>query len=309
LLVQGRAARLRAATTIAVVGTATWYLATRLLLDGPPESRRAIVWHPPGVGDIRQLVDTVGSYWLPAGLGTNGIRVMTAGVVVLGVVAGGWALRRGGVRLANVPPATVLAMGMAVTHIATLAASRAWVDRAIVADDRLVLPVVPLVVLALGATWPTDTTRRPTWRALGAGVLAVVLLAQADRTLDWIHEARRDGIEYGQRRFTASPTLAAVRALPETTLVWTNEVSLLSLRADRQAFPIPPRTDSYSGQADPAFTANLAALRDGLRAGGAVVYVDGFTHQRVLDPEELMILVPGLVAEPYADGLVMRVSA
>jgi hypothetical protein len=140
-------------------------------------------------------------------------------------------------------------------------------------------------------------------------MLLVVLFAQADRTIDWIHQSRGEGIEFGQRRFATSPTLAAVRGLPAATMIWTNDVSLLSLRADRQAFPIPVRTDSYSGQTDPAFEANLQALRDGVRDGGAVVYVEAFDHPLLLSPDELMSLVPDLGAQPFADGLILRARA
>ncbi len=308
LLLAGRCARLRAAATIAIVGAATWYVGSRVLLDGPPESRRAILWHPPGLRDMRDLVDTLGAYWLPAGLGTNGIRAVLAVIVALATVALVLVVRRGAVRLGDLPPVTVLAAGMAAAHLATLAASKAWLDQAIVADDRLVLPLVPLMVLVIASAWSADTTTEPRRRAIGVGLLVVVLLAQAHRTGDWIHETRRDGIEYGQRRFATSPTLAAVRALPPGTRVWTNEVSLLFMRAEREAFPIPSRTDSYSGQPDPAFDAQVQALLSGFEDGGVAVYVDGFVAPPTLPAEELMALVPGLVAESFADGVVLRAA-
>jgi hypothetical protein len=44
-------------------------------------------------------------------------------------------------------------------------------------------------------------------------------------------------------------------------------------------------------------------------AGGAVVYVEGFTYPLLLPRDELMALVPGLVAEPFADGVILRAGA
>ena len=309
-LVQGRRAQTRAGATIALVGAATWFFGTRLLLDGPPQSSRAIVWHPPGVGDLRALVDTLGAYWLPSALGSTLTRavVLAAGGLAVMVIAR--AVVRGGPGDADHrPPVVILAGGMALAQILVLAVSKAWLDQAIVANERLVLPVVPLVILMLGAAWPADTTHQPRRRAIGATLVVVVLCAQLARTSDWIHQSRGDGIEYGQRRFATSPTLAAVRSLPGTAPLWTNDVTLLSLRADRQAFPVPARTNGYSGRPDPTFDANLTALRDGVAAGGAVVYVEGFTYPLLLPRDELMALVPGLVAEPFADGVILRAGA
>ena len=306
MLVHGRRAQVRAGATIALGGGATWYFGTRLLLDAAPKSTRAIVWHPPGVGDLRTLVDTRGAYWLPSGLGPTLTRAVVLGAGIAAVVLIGRSAAGAGGERAPRPPLVVLAGGMALAQVIMLAVSKTWLDQAIVADDRLVLPVVPLVILMIGAAWPADTTHQPRLRAIGVSLVVVVLCAQLARTTDWIRQSRGDGIEYSQRRFATSPTLAAVRALPAATPLWTNDVTLLSLRAERQAFPVPARTNGYSGLADPGFEANLAALRDGLAAGGAVVYVEGFTYPRLLSRDELEGLVPGLVAEPFADGVILR---
>ena len=52
----------------------------------------------------------------------------------------------------------------------------------------------------------------------------------------------------------------------------------------------------------------MAALQTGLQDGGAVVYVDAFSYPLLVGPEELMVLVPGLVSEAFADGVILRLG-
>lgn len=307
LLAASWPARARAVCSVVLSAVVCWVGGTWLLLGGPPESQRAIVWHPPGRADVGEAVDTIASYWLPRGLGTDGGRAVVLGGSVALVVAITYVVRRRGWRPSSLPPATVFASAALVLHLVALVASKAWLDQAIVADDRLLLPLVPLTVLAVAAAWPASLGRR--WWVVTAVGLAVVLGAQTHRSAAWVREARNDGIEYGHRRFASSETLAAVRALPDDVVVWTNEVSLLALRADRQAFPVPAHVDAHSGEIEAGFDAAVARLAEDLAEGVAVVFVDGFPNPRLVTLDELRKAVPGLEIQRFADGAVLRQGA
>jgi hypothetical protein len=299
-----RARLQRSAALLAATGV-VWLGGSWLLLGESPRSRRAVVWHPPGWGDLRQAADTLAGYWLPDGLGTTASRAVVALLAVAVGVLAVRAARRRGVGAA-VPPLALVAGATLVAHVVALAASKALLDDAIVADDRLLLPLVPLTVVAIGALLPARPPRP--MALLGAVAVLVVLGAQLEGTASWLRDARRDGVEYGEARFATSPTLAATRRLPEGSVVFTNDVALLSLRAEVEAFPLPRLVDPYTGQPDPAFADALVEVRRQVADGAIVVLVESFPPAAPPPADQLAATLGDVTVEPFGDGHVLRAA-
>lgn len=299
-------ARVAQAGATAVLAGTTWLAGSWILLGRRPGSGRALAWHPPGWGDAIDALDTLAAYWVLDVVPTALARAIVALALMAGVGATVLAMRRTSSPTAWHPVALVAGLA-AIGHVLALIASKAWVDDAIVADDRLLLPLLPLVVVTV-ATWVPLPRSRPL--ALTAlGVVAVVAAAQLEGTAEWVRESRRDGIEYGARRFADSPTLSATRSLPADIVVWSNEVALLSLRADRQSFPVPVPIDNYSGRAEPTYEADLVALAGAIDDGAVAVYVDAFPDGRRAQVDDLLAVDPDLPVERFADGAIVGEAA
>lgn len=300
-----RARAAQAGATAVLAGT-TWLASSWILLGRRPGSGRALAWHPPGWSDAVDALDTLAGYWVLDVVPTAVARTLVALALAGGLGAVVVAVRRRPSPAAWRPVPLVAGLA-AIAHLAALIASKAWVDDAIVADDRLLLPLLPLVVVAVAAWVPLPPSRP--LAAAAVGVVALVAVAQIEGTVAWVRESRRDGIEYGARRFAESPTLAATRALPADRVVWSNEVALLSLRADRQSFPVPVRIDNYSGRAEPTYAADLAALAAAVDDGAIVVFVDAFPDGRRAQLDDILAIDPDLPVERFADGAIVGESA
>lgn len=305
LLLAGRGswrARAGQAAAAALVAGATWLAGSWILLGRRPSSGRALAWHPPGWSDAADALDTLAGYWVIDLVPTTLARIVVVVVLAAGCAAAGQALRRSPAP-STWHPVVLVAVLAATTHLLVLLASKTWVDDAIVADDRLLLPLVPLVVVLVGAAVPLPRSRP--MALAGACLVAVVAVAQVEGTGAWVRESRRDGIEYGARRFAESPTLAAVRTLPSDVVVWSNEVALLSLRADRQSFPVPIPIDRYSGRAEPTYEADLVALVEALGGGGVAVFVDTDPDGLRAQVDDVLAVDPDLPVVRFADGAIV----
>lgn len=295
--------RARAAAAVGLTGAAIFLLGSRLLA-GEAASRRVIAWHPPDSDDLREALDTAASYLLPSSLGTGVARVVAGLAIVALLVSVGvavWSARR---RLTDVPPGAWLAGLVAAAHVGAVAGSMALLDDLTPADPRILLPAVPLAVAALGAA---VAARRPILSPVVWLVVAgVVLVGQLGRVVEFVSDARRDGIGYASTLFDPSGTLAAARALPEGTVLWSNDISLLYLRGDRTSFQLPSSIDPYSSQPSTVYDIQLDALARSLDDGAVIVEFDYFDNPLMPSTDELQRLVGPLELVDFGDGRLAR---
>lgn len=296
-------ARLVAGSTVAAAGVATAVLGAPLLA-GSNDSRRTIAWHPITAAEVREGLDTVASYVLPSSLSGGLARVLAAVAVALFVLFVLAVVRRAVAGEPAVPPVCVLATTVAVAHVATVLGSMFLVDDLTPLDTRILLPVVPLVALAMGsaiaASVPVVSPR------VVLAVALVVAVGQTGRVGEWLDGMRSEGMGYAHTLFDGSETLAAVRSLPADAEVWTNDVSLLYLRADRRAAQLPSDTDNYSARATEDYDEMIAALGERLDEGAVIVYADYFDFTTLPDVDELQGSIGPLDVERLSDGAIVR---
>ena len=113
---------------------------------------------------------------------------------------------------------------------------------------------------------------------------------------------------YTGRRWERSPTMAAIRALPEGTVVATNAPDAVWLHTGRAPLMLPLRTDLYRSGPNVDLEEQAAVLAEALRGEDViVVFFDRPTEggPRSLDPR----LTAGLgleVEERFEDGTTYR---
>ena len=97
--------------------------------------------------------------------------------------------------------------------------------------------------------------------------------------------------------------LRAVRELAPDKVLYSNGHDALQLLAGRRAREIPPHTDSTTRRDAADFPQRIAKLRDTIRAGGVIVWLDWISWRWYL-PElsELRELLPIRRAKWLGDG-------
>ncbi len=303
LLVSGSVRRrIVAAATVAIVAVITSTLGVPLL-RGSTESRRDLAWHPLTRAELSEGLDTIAGYTLPASIGRpwsqiGAVVVLAAFALFVVLVARRVASTR------RVPPACLLATTVAVGHLATVLGSMLIIDDLTPLDDRILLPLVPLVALAVGAAVAAEPPVVPV--RLAAALALVVVVGQFGRLDTWMSGMRSSGMGYAHSLFDGSETASVVRALPQDTEVWTNDVSFLYLRADRRAAQLPSDTDNYTGRRAADYDEQMDALSRRLDAGAVIVYADYFDFTTLPDIDELRRSMGPLAVEQLSDGAVVR---
>jgi hypothetical protein len=263
-----RPARLVAAA--GVVPTVLWFARNSIVLGQPSE--RAIAWHPPGAGNLRQAVESLGAWTI--GNDRWGLLLL---LPALGVFLAARPLlpKRGLPGSAGLH----LALVGAATYLAFLLGSRALVDSNIPLDIRLVAPIHLFLLMALAALLdaaPTDEGLRR--RRLLLSLTGASLLVGA---IGGVANARdlsgQEDSGYAAQRWTGSEGIAYIEALRDDTTVVTNAPDAAWLLADHDSLLfLPLRRTLYTGGPNLDYGAQLDALATTLRdrPGAVVVYFD-----------------------------------
>ena len=267
-----------------------------LLLAEGERGARTVALHLPGWDYLGQAARPF-SRWLvpwpepPAGLV----------LALLVLVAGAAFLARN--RPATAPsPLPRLLGAFALAYLALLLANRALVDASGRLDARFLLPLhVVAIVLVVPALHRRDLPRP----ALALGGL-LVLAQVADATAWTVGGLTDDGLS--RRGYTAaaweeSPILAHIGSTDER--VYTNGFDAVFLHTGRTTLPIPSETDHLTGDANPRYADELAALRS---SGGLVAYFDALPFRRSFLPAraELEAALPLEVVLTDALGTLYR---
>jgi hypothetical protein len=179
------------------------------------------------------------------------------------------------VRRRPVPAARLLLL-YAVVQIVILEVAITFVDALVNLDSREMIPVFIAVVMALACALERTAAMRVLVAAAVVGSLA------------------RGGVEiatdmpqydYLTSRWTNSPVLAAVRALPANTIIYSNAPDAIYLLDGRATSSIPEVYDFSTRRDNARYAAQLAEISATLaKRGGVVVYVRGLG--RVYLPSE-----------------------
>ncbi|EQB15161.1 glycosyltransferase family 39 protein [Novosphingobium lindaniclasticum] len=153
---------------------------------------------------------------------------------------------------------------------------------------------------------------RTVWLALAA-LAALVLLGHTVRTAARTHQMFREGTGFLSRDWRASPTIAAVKALPAKAALYSNGADALALLTDRPAQITPQERLLRTNRPDPDNPpeAQIARMQAQADAGVPVylVTLDRIDWRFYLASEARLLRELTLVpAGTFADGRIYRVA-
>jgi hypothetical protein len=183
-------------------------------------------------------------------------------------------------------------------------------------NTRYLLPVYVVAVLmaSICAAQRRGAARfTPAFRMALAAIAGCVLISNLTRTAMRTADAYAHGIGYADPRWSSSPMLQWVDALPEGATIYTNAPDLVSYRLQRPARFVPSRITRQTGEDDPANplrrqveeAASALAARDSY-----VVFFDRVDWRFYLASEAQLVRELGLaLAVERADGRAYRRAA
>ena len=233
---------------VAVVPLAAW-----LVWSGGRGSDRSLAWHLFGADYLGQAGRPLARWVVPWPRPPIGL-VLAVAVVVAGAVLA----RRAPAVGAGWSSLDRLLAGFAVAYLAVLLADRTLTDVTGRLDARF---LVPLHVVAILLVVPALHRRKV------EGVAVAVALVQVVGAISWTVGGLTDR-SVTRRGYTAA-------ALERSTLLagdYSNAPDAVFFLTGRTSLPIPAKKDYLTGEANPRYADELAALRD--HHGAVVVYLN-----------------------------------
>ncbi len=194
----------------------------------------------------------------------------------------------------------------AVLYLAAISASMSFFDASSIYDHRLLAPFyVQLLILSawlLSALWSKGILLR----VASLGIIAVLLLTFLGDARYAVAELRADGQGYANSRWQESQMIAGAKSASAPTL-YTNRTQALYLLANRPAYLLPSPMDPATGAPREGFDEEIAAIREQVKAGSALVIFFDYQELSAAPDERDWILAfsSGLpVYGEYTDGII-----
>lgn len=288
------AAGLVAAGLVPSVG---WSLVMGDVEHGGPV--RTLAWHPPPhiVHDLLYI----GSGWLlPASIPDRPREVLVVVAVVAGAV---WLAVHRWRRPADTGPVVRRVLVLAVfgvPYLALVLVTRYAFDASTPLDNRILLPLIPLLYLFLVSVVVTGIRPAAAGRI---GAAALCLLAAAGAVGGTVTLLRQSAPNVTLSR---TPTMEAVRRLPPGTLIASGVEDLVYTDAGRPSIRVPVRVEGLTNRPNPAFERQVRQLAVLLAGHHGVLVVDpAAVSDFVTDgagPADLARVAPVHLIEALPDG-------
>ena len=272
-------------------------------------------WYPPLSAPLRagdSLVAAFAPRQLLDALGHGGVRAVGLVLLVAAMIWTAGVLRSAS-RAGSAEPVRVTAVLLVVgwSHLATVIASRAFVDPFIEAEGRQTLLWLICLIAAVvidvhrrfaprGAAHPVRRTQA--WAAARA-VTVALLIAGSVLLARSVEDPGASWWNLGEER--PSRVAAVVPEGWDLPVVYTNREDVLYLQAHRRTKALPLEHLRNAVDADPSFRSRVQAMGDAVRAGRADVVV--FTDDPYWSvPIDVLNELTGLrVGRREADGVVL----
>jgi Dolichyl-phosphate-mannose-protein mannosyltransferase len=227
-------------------------------------SEKSFGWHPPRGDDLRQAIETIGGWLVPAG-----ITALIAGIVIVILVARG---ARGHLRpllRGEAGPIPTICTIIGICYLGFVMASRTFLDQNIPLDPRIFAPLQVLVIVGLCAWLGAVVKPKP---SVVAPLIALVALVSFGRSAFIAHGFTSLNVtSYTNDHWRKSPTLRFAGTVAPETLIITNAPDPIWLWHDRNAQLLPTRVNLYSGNPNPRYLSQLDELHEATRCRNAVV--------------------------------------
>ena len=274
-----------------------WSLFTSDVEHGGPV--RSLAWHPPP--DLVHGLLFIGSGWLlPASMPDGQREGLFVIAVVAGVVWLGANRRKRPVETGPTVQRTLVLAVFGAPYLVVVLVTRYAFDMSTPLDNRILLPLIPLLYLLLVSVVVSGIRPAAAGRI---GAAALCLLA-ASGAVGGTVTLVRDGAPTGG--FSGTPTMEAVRMLPTDTLIASGVEDLVYTDAGRPSIRVPVRVEGLTNRPNPAFGRQVRQLAALLAAHHGVLVVDpAAASDFVTDgagPADLARVAPVHLVEALPDG-------
>jgi hypothetical protein len=182
------------------------------------------------------------------------------------------------VRRRPTTPALLLLL-FAVVQVVMLEIAITFFDALVNLDSREMIPCFIAVVMALAFSIERTTAMRV--------LVAAAVLASVARGA--VEIAKEVPLGYRTDRWASSPVMAAVRALPKDTIIYSNAPDAIYLLDGRSTSSVPELDDFSTRKRNARFPAQLGEISHTLSSrGGFVVFVRGL-HRAYLPSEAALV--------------------
>lgn len=227
---------------------------------------RDMAWHPLSQWTVQTFLDTPKEWNLSAILGA---------VLIVALVMGYRALWK----------PVLLLVAAIVSYAALLLLTLLLFDATMPLNWRILSPAVPpvLLLMAIGLRAIPDVLRRFGRGRLGVQQIIVTALVLALLPWHtWYFRARRtvnrfaaNGGGFVSRRYHESPTMAAVRKLPDHTEVWAYSAAAIKVVTGKErSRRMPWKLDPFAALPRPEYEQEMALLAESVANGGVAVWLN-----------------------------------
>jgi hypothetical protein len=302
-------------TAMAALLPVCWEVRT-LVIAGTP-TNRALIWHPPGLGKLREAGLTIAG-WVPYQAVPAETRF--AVVAALGLLVAVMLLRerRGHDRAGGRSEPALLGIiaGLhGLVYLGFLGLSLTFLDASTRLRDRLLSPlflvgllmVVGLLALRVPRWWRSTSGRfshGPLSWVIAVGVFLLWAVPYAVISWGGLEESKRSGLGFSGRDWRQSETIARVRELGADLRLFSNEAFPIYFLTGRPVSWVPERLDPVKGLERSRYRQELESMQALVRASEAALIL---FRPNSLRPElpPLGEIVDGLTpALEGADGVI-----
>ncbi|MCA9935270.1 MAG: glycosyltransferase family 39 protein [Ardenticatenaceae bacterium] len=301
---------------LSVLPLLIWLL--RNFSEAGTATNRDVAFHPLGMTQIRQAIDTFSS-WLLIPLSAPLSIKTGVPVVLLGVLGTAVYLRfreRANPRdrrfwagiVTQTPTFLKILIIFIPVYLAFLAFSISFLDANTPLDNRILSPVFMAGLILLAFVVNTllhhaHAPRRSEIVLAGIGIVFVGFQLLQSYTL--LAQSYREGIGFNNRLWHDSQVLQQVRALPPDTPIYANSPEGVYIHTERPCYPIPKTINAASQQANDQFQAELQAMQQQLQAGnGVVIYFNSLNISSIPTAEALSAALSLQLSYQGSDGAI-----
>ena len=181
------------------------------------------------------------------------------------------------------PPLLWLLVIFLVLYGSLLVIDITFLDATLPLNWRLLSPAfVASLILGIGLGQRVLRVFSPLAERATVVGAALLVGAYADAALMWIRHAHDEGLEYGARVWQESDTLRKVTALPSGVSIYSNGQDIVTLVTGRLADELPNKVVLPTGRPNPTYQVERDAMRDRLRTGAVLVYLNRITWRSSL---------------------------
>jgi 4-amino-4-deoxy-L-arabinose transferase-like glycosyltransferase len=293
--------RIGAAALYAVLGLTPvvgWYLRNAYLVGSA--TNRELVFHPIMVSKLKEGADTVSAWLLPSSIslrvrvaGFAGILILFAGYLVWRVIVTLRRRAKWGGRSPQGFQMTVLLVLFCVMYVVLLFLSLTFVDASTRLYTRILSPLyvasLLLAVLVLGSPGFVTTESKPKLVFLSAIWVAVFALYLIE-SIGLLTSMRNEGNGFTGRTWQSSETVASVRDLDPSGILYSTESLPLYFLTGKPAYWVPERINPLEAREEEDYGEYMDLMRARLKEPDSVLVIFNRSFNRTeLPPVEEVI--------------------